>query len=177
MTSVLFCGKTIHRRVEAIVGRSPPVARTFACAGDEGVAVGGRGVAVTAGVDPVDRSLLVGVRAGFGGTIAALGILVPSVRGGYQPLDTLVADVGHPVSLVGGLVSLVGDSVALIGTAVALVSDPLALIGDRGPVLVRRCGRHSPSPNAGTHGTAMIARRMPEISAARTTHRDVMYLW
>lgn len=127
--------QSVHRRIEAVVGRLVPADRTAVRPVKEVGAVDSRGVAVAAGVRSVNRRLSVGVILGtcLRDTVATLRLEIPLVGRVNHSTQPRVTSISNLVATVCGRVALIGDAVSLIGRLVTRVGDRVPFVGHAGP--------------------------------------------
>src|SRR4051794_33619995 len=148
LSAILLGGETVNGCVEAIVGGRLPGAGALTSTSDECVAVGGRSIAITPGMDAIYGRLRM---AAFGiaclrGPIAPFGFLIACICVVDEQAHAFVARVCEHVPLIGVPIAFVCDSVALVGPLIPIISELLPLVGFRGPVLVRCDSHRSPPP-------------------------------
>jgi len=129
--------QSIHGRVKTVIRRFIPVGGAAISSVEEGGAVHSSGVAIAAGVGPVDGRLCVGVLLGtcLRGAVATFRLLVPLVRRVDHSAYDCVTNIGNRVTTIGGGVALIGDAVATIGGLVPRVSEGLAFVGHARPLV------------------------------------------
>jgi hypothetical protein len=133
--------ESIYGRIKAVVRGLMPVDRAVIGPVEQGGAVGGGGVAITARVGPVDGRLHVGLFGVtcFRGAVATFRFLVALIRRVDDTTQPRVTGIGDGVAAIGSGVPLIRDTVALVGSPVARVCDGVPLVGHARPFV--GCGK------------------------------------